>query len=252
MREKIIAANWKMNTTSAEGIQLAQDILEQTGSIDAGKRMIIAPPFTHLQAIADMVKTIPRVSVAAQNCFHETKGAFTGEISPSMLKAVGCGYVIIGHSERRTIFNETEEMILNKIYAALFAGLKVIYCCGEPLIIREENKHKEFVSGQLQRSILKLSEEQIKSIVIAYEPVWAIGTGKNATDAQAQEMHAFIRNAVNAKFGREVAANISILYGGSVKMMNARELFAQPDVDGGLVGGASLNATEFAAIVNSI
>jgi triosephosphate isomerase len=252
MRLKIVAGNWKMNMLFQEGVALAGNILENTGAVSSGKELIFGVPFTHLKSIAEIATKHANVFVAAQNCYHETKGAFTGEVSPAMLKSVGCSYVILGHSERRQYFNETEEIIYKKTLAALYEKLKVIYCCGEPLDIREKNKHKEYVGEQLQGSILKLSEEQIKNIVIAYEPIWAIGTGKTATTQQAQEMHAYIRSTVKAKFGASIAAEISILYGGSVKASNAKELFSQPDVDGGLVGGASLDAVEFAAIVNSI
>lgn len=252
MRTKIVAGNWKMHTTFQEGKQLAVEVLENCGAIPSGKELIFGVPFTHIQSVSEIAIKHRQVYVAAQNCFYETKGAFTGEISPAMLKSVGCSYVILGHSERRQYFNETEETIYKKVLAALYEKLKVIYCCGEPLDIRESNKHKQYVTEQLQGSILKLSEEQIKNVVIAYEPIWAIGTGKTATAEQAQEMHAHIRSTIKAKFGATVAADISILYGGSLKASNAKELFAQPDVDGGLVGGASLNAVEFAAIANSI
>lgn len=252
MRTKIVAGNWKMHTSLQEGIQLASDVVENCGAITPGKELVFGVPFTHLKSVAEIAVKHKYVLVAAQNCYHETKGAFTGEVSAAMLKSVGCSYVILGHSERRQYFNETEEIIYKKTLAALYEKLKVIYCCGEPLDIREKNKHKEYVGEQLQASILKLSEEQIKNVVIAYEPIWAIGTGKTATAEQAQEMHAHIRSTVKATFGATIAADISILYGGSVKATNAKELFAQPDVDGGLVGGASLDVMEFAAIVNSI
>ena len=252
MRLKIVAGNWKMNTTYNEGISLAENVLEQTGNIASGKELIFAAPFIHLKTLAEIAAKHNNIKVAAQNCFYETKGAFTGEVSPAMLKSVGCSYVIVGHSERRTLFNETEEIILKKTLAALYENLKVIYCCGEPLNLRESNKHKEYVAEQLNCSILKLSETQIKNIVIAYEPIWAIGTGKTASAEQAQEIHAFIRSAVKAKFGAAISADITILYGGSVNAANAKELFNQPDVDGGLVGGASLKAEEFAAIANAI
>ena len=252
MRTKIIAGNWKMNTLFQEGVALANNVLENTGAVASGTSLIFGVPFTHLKSIAEISAKHANVSVAAQNCYSETKGAFTGEVSAAMLKSAGCSHVILGHSERRQYFNESEAIIYKKVLATLYEKLKVIYCCGEPLEIREKNKHKEYVSEQLQGSILKLSEKQINNIVIAYEPIWAIGTGKTATTEEAQEMHAHIRSAIKAKFGATVAADISILYGGSVKSSNAKELFAQPDVDGGLVGGASLNAVEFAAIVNSI
>jgi triosephosphate isomerase len=252
MRNKIVAGNWKMNMLLNEGVELTKNVIESVGKVPSGKQLIFATPYIHLKQISDIVKVFSNILVAAQNCYYETKGAFTGEVSAAMLKSVGCSYVILGHSERRQYFNETEETIHRKVLAALYEKLKVIYCCGEPLEIRESNKHKQYVTEQLQGSILKLSEEQIKNVVIAYEPVWAIGTGKTATAEQAQEMHAHIRSIVKATFSAAIAADTSILYGGSVKASNAKELFAQPDVDGGLVGGASLNAVEFAAIVNSL
>lgn len=252
MRLRIAAANWKMNTNINEGLTLLNDVLENIGEITAGNQLILAVPFTHLLSVAQKVVGIKNVHVAAQNCFHENKGAYTGEVSASMIKSVGASHVIVGHSERRQFFAENEDDILKKILVSLYEKLKVIYCCGEPLEIREAGKHLSYVSEQLQGSILKLSNEQIKNIIIAYEPVWAIGTGKTATKEQAQEMHAFIRKAITAKYGAEISAGISILYGGSVKANNAKELFQMPDIDGGLVGGASLNPEEFAAIVHAL
>jgi triosephosphate isomerase len=251
MRLKIVAANWKMHTDFQEGITLVRDVLARCGTLEPGKLLIFAPPFTHLKTIADLTASHQRVAVAAQNCHYEIKGAFTGEVSAAMIQSVGCRYVIIGHSERRMLFNETEELILKKINAALNAGLSVIYCCGEPLEIREQGKHEAYVAGQLSGSVLRLSPTMLSKIIIAYEPVWAIGTGQNATAAQAQQMHTFIRKMINAQYGNDAASGVSILYGGSIKAANAHALFAQPDVDGGLVGGASLNAEEFAAIFNS-
>jgi triosephosphate isomerase (TIM) len=252
MRLRIAAANWKMNTNINEGLNLLNDVLENTGEITAGNQLILAVPFTHLLSVAQKVVGIKNVHVAAQNCFHENKGAYTGEVSASMIKSVGASHVIVGHSERRQFFAENEDDILKKILVCLYEKLKVIYCCGEPLEIREAGKHLSYVSEQLQGSILKLSSEQIENIIIAYEPVWAIGTGKTATKEQAQEMHAFIRKAITAKYGAEISAGISILYGGSVKANNSKELFQMPDIDGGLVGGASLSPEEFAAIVHAL
>jgi triosephosphate isomerase len=252
MRLKIIAANWKMNTTYTEGINLAEVVLEHTGKIDSGKLLLFAPPFIHLKALADIVRSHHHVAVAAQNCSHENQGAFTGEISAAMVHSTGCKYVIIGHSERRSLYHETEDIILQKMLTAIYNKLNVIYCCGEPLDIRESGKHKEYVAEQLNGSLLKLPADMISHVAVAYEPVWAIGTGKTATTEQAQEMHVYIRSLVNNKFGKTVAAETSIIYGGSVKLSNARELFSQRDVDGGLVGGASLIAEEFAAIVNCL
>jgi triosephosphate isomerase len=252
MRLKIVAANWKMNTTYDEGIQLVKNVLEHSGKIDAGKLLLFVPPFTHLKAVADITATFENVAVGAQNCSHENAGAFTGEIAAAMLRSVKCKYVIIGHSERRQLFGETEETILKKIMTAIYNKLNVIYCCGEPLEMRINGTYKEYVAEQLHGSLLKMPDDMIHNVAIAYEPIWAIGTGQTATAEQAQEMHAHIRNFVKIKFGNTIAAEMPILYGGSVKATNARQLFSQLDVDGGLVGGASLNAEEFAAIVNCL
>lgn len=252
MRLKIVAANWKMHTTYDEGLQLINSVLEHSGKIDAGKLLLFSPPFTHLKTIAEKTIGFQNVSVAAQNCHHEKQGAFTGEVSAAMLRSVGCKYVILGHSERRQFFGETEEVILKKMMNAIYNKLHVIYCCGEPLEMRENGTYKEYVAEQLHASVLKMPDDMIHDVAIAYEPIWAIGTGQTATTEQAQEMHAHIRNFIKIKFGNTIAAEMPIIYGGSVKMGNARELFSQNDVDGGLVGGASLNAEEFAAIVNSL
>lgn len=253
MRQKIVAANWKMHTMLEEGIELVRAVLAQIEKkVETGKWVIFAPPFTHLKSVSDIVAAYERIAVAAQNCHYEPKGAYTGEISAAMLRSVGCRYVIIGHSERRRLFYESEEMILKKIEAALQAGLKVIYCCGESWEEREQGMQEKFVAAQLEGSILKLTKDQLSAVVVAYEPVWAIGTGKNATPVEAQQMHAFIRDVIAIRFGHEVAARQSIVYGGSLNAENAREIFAQPDVDGGLVGGASLQAEAFVTIVNSL
>jgi triosephosphate isomerase (TIM) len=252
MRLKIVAANWKMNTTYSEGIKLAENVIEHAGKIDSGKLLLFAPPFTHIHAISELVKGHKHIGVSAQNCSHEKNGAITGEVSAAMIYSAGAKYVIVGHSERRTLFHESEEVILKKMKEAVYNKLNVIYCCGEPLEVRENGKHKDFVSEQLNGSLLKLPDDMISHLCIAYEPIWAIGTGKTAKVEEAQEMHAHIRSMVNHKFGKSVAAEMPVIYGGSLKISNARELFSQRDVDGGLVGGASLNADEFAAIVNCL
>jgi len=239
-----------MNTTVTEGYDLAEGLAEAWKG-DTGKRMIVAPPFTHLLAIQAALNE-SAVSVAAQNCHWETEGAFTGEISAKMLSAMGIDIVILGHSERREIFVETNEIIRRKVDTALAAGLTVIFCCGEPLSVRESGGALNFVESQLKDSLLHLSATQMGSIIIAYEPIWAIGTGVTATADQAQEMHAFMRKLLAQKYSASLADQTTILYGGSVKASNATELFGKPDVDGGLVGGASLSVTDFIKIAQSL
>lgn len=249
-RKRIAAGNWKMNTTVPEGYDLAESLAEAWKG-EEGKEMIIAPPFTHLLAIQAAVNE-SAIDIAAQNCHWAANGAFTGEISPDMLNAMEITTVILGHSERREIFGENNDIIRRKVDAALASDLRVIFCCGEPLSIREAGNALNFVEGQLNESLLHLDAAQMQSIIIAYEPIWAIGTGVTATSDQAQEMHAFIRNLLSKKYSSEVAEQTSILYGGSVKASNAAELFGKPDVDGGLVGGASLTSAEFLKIAQSL
>jgi triosephosphate isomerase (TIM) len=247
-RKKIVAGNWKMNTTLSEGIQLATAVAAQPRAKDVV--VILATPFTHLIPVQKKLKSKDKIALAAQNCHHKNNGAYTGEISPSMLADMRIPYVIIGHSERREYNHESNELLTSKLDAALAAGIKVIFCCGEALDIRRAGSHVSYVERQLQESLYHLTADAMKSVVIAYEPIWAIGTGETASPAQAQEMHAAIRKSLQKKYGKRVADNTSILYGGSVKGNNARELFSQTDVDGGLVGGASLNADEFVQIIN--
>jgi len=247
MRKKIIAGNWKMNTDIDFGVDFLQEITKNRPPTEVV--VILGVPYI---SISELSKVADYVSIAAQNCHQKDSGAYTGEISAKMLKASGASFVILGHSERRQYFNESDELILEKIKIALEEDLRVIYCCGEPLEEREASNHEAYVKNQLSHSILKLSEEQMGRIVIAYEPIWAIGTGKTASSDQAQEMHASIRKLVEDEFGQEVSENMSILYGGSVKPANAKELFSQPDVDGGLVGGASLKTDSFQEIIQSI
>ena len=248
MRKKIVAGNWKMNTLLKDGMELARavDRLEKEKNSDA--LVIIAPPFIHLSKVKELLSN---VRLAAQNCASEDSGAFTGEVSPSMLVSAGAEYVIIGHSERRTLFGEENTLLNKKVILALSQGLKPIYCCGEVLEEREAGKLFDVVREQVEKGLEGVTAGEIGKVVIAYEPVWAIGTGKVATPAQAQEMHRFIRELIEGIFGAEVAENMTLLYGGSCKPSNAAELFANPDVDGGLIGGASLNADDFIAIVNS-
>ena len=246
MRKQIVAGNWKMNTTLQEGIELAKQVdnLMKTETIRA--EVILAPPFIHL---AEVAKLLTLVKLGAQNCASEPKGAFTGEVSAEMISSTGATHVIIGHSERRTYFDEDNILLKKKVQLALDSGLIPVFCCGEVLAEREGERHFEVVRTQVETALFGLSDEEFRKIVIAYEPVWAIGTGVNATPEQAQEMHAFIRGLVREKFGETLADDLTILYGGSCKPTNARELFANPDVDGGLIGGASLKAEDFMGIV---
>lgn len=249
MRKKIVAGNWKMNTTPAEGENLVNQIvtLQKVTQIEA--KLIVAPPFTHLNAVANLLKG-SQVALAAQNCADQLSGAYTGEVSVSMLKAIGCEYVILGHSERREYYHENGETLLRKINVALEQDLIPIFCIGEKLEERESEKHFTVVEQQIKEVLFSINEDNFKRVVVAYEPVWAIGTGRTASSAQAQEMHEFIRNVLSQKFG-SLANNTSILYGGSCKPSNAKELFSQKDVDGGLIGGASLVADDFIAIATS-
>lgn len=248
-RRNIAAGNWKMNTTIEEGIDLAQHVAGAERSKEV--ITILGVPFTHIYPLQKKIKASSKVLLAAQNCHHKTSGAYTGEISPAMLAAMKVPYVIIGHSERREYNHEDNALLASKLRAALDAGLKVIFCCGEALDIRKAGNHITHVKNQLVESLFQLDAKEMKNIVIAYEPIWAIGTGETASPAQAQEMHAAIRTMLVQKYGKRVADSTSILYGGSVKGNNAKELFSQPDVDGGLVGGASLNGAEFVQIINS-
>jgi len=248
MRKKIVAGNWKMNTLLKDGMELAKAVekLENEKSNDV--LVIIAPPYTHLSRVNDL---IDHVKLSAQDCASEASGAYTGEVSPDILLSTGVEFVILGHSERRAYYNEDNELLNKKVKLALSKGLKPIYCCGEVLEERESGKLFDVVRAQLEVGLKNLSAEEISRVVIAYEPVWAIGTGLVATPDQAQEMHKFIRGLLVELFNEQVAENTSILYGGSCKPSNAEELFANPDVDGGLIGGAALKAEDFIAIVNA-
>ncbi len=250
MRKRIVAGNWKMNTNIAEGAELAKMVINKKSTVNSDVELIVIPPFTHINEVAKITNGTS-IKVGAQNCAEWSKGAYTGEVSASMIKAVGATHVVIGHSERREYFKEDNHLLLRKIKEVLSNGLTPIYCCGEKLDERESGKYFDVVEQQVSESLFELSSEQMQKIVIAYEPVWAIGTGRNATAEQAQEMHAYIRKILAKKFGQEIANGISILYGGSCKPSNAAEIFAKPDVDGGLIGGASLVADDFIAIANS-
>jgi len=253
MRKKIVAGNWKMNTVVRDGVALASTISNDLKNIDLREdiSVIIAPPFTHLTFISQVID-ISKILLAAQNCSVESKGAFTGEISAEMLNLLGCDAVIIGHSERRAYFNETSDILKKKTEQVLANDLIPIFCCGEILEQRESGDHFNVIKDQISEALFGFNGEDFSKIVIAYEPVWAIGTGVTASDEQAQEMHAFIRKIVSGKFGDNIADDMTILYGGSVNPSNAAELFSQTDVDGGLVGGASLKADSFVEIIKSI
>ena len=252
MRKQIAAANWKMNLTYQEGERLLDDILRQRISLKAHQLVIFAVPFPYLLMTRSEVEEEKNYYTSAQNCYHQKSGAFTGEISASMLHSIGVPYCIIGHSERREYFNETNEILAQKLTLCLENFITPIFCCGEPLSIREAGTQNEYVAKQLEESLFHLTAKEVKDIFIAYEPIWAIGTGKTASTEQAQEMHAHLRAVLASKYGQRTADEISILYGGSVKANNAKEIFACPDVDGGLVGGASLVAADFAEIIRAL
>lgn len=248
MRKNIVAGNWKMNTTVSEGVKLATEVNEALNGVDAKCEVIICVPFTHLTSCKAVCGE--KLHLGAENCADHTKGAYTGEVSASMVASTGADYVILGHSERRAYYGETVEMLAEKTKLALENNLKVIFCIGEVLEEREAGKQNEVVKGQLE-SVFSLSAEDFGKIVLAYEPVWAIGTGKTATDDQAEEIHAYIRSLIAEKYGDKVADDTTILYGGSCKPSNAKGLFAKPNVDGGLIGGASLDAESFMGIVTA-
>ncbi len=241
-----------MNKTREEGLALVSELTNMIrDEVRSNVQVVLCPPFVHLTAVGKLIESYDNVSLGAQNCHQKTSGAYTGEISAAMLQSIGVQYVILGHSERRQYFGESNQLLKEKVDIALQTGLTPIFCCGESLQQREEGIHMDFVRSQLTESLFHLSNEQLRRIVIAYEPIWAIGTGKTATNAQAQEMHATLRAHLATKYGAGLAGEIRILYGGSVNAGNAAELFASPDVDGGLVGGASLKSREFTDIVKA-
>jgi triosephosphate isomerase len=252
MRKQIAAANWKMNLTLTEGEALLDAINAKPHSLAPNQEAIFAVPFPYISMAQAKVGDKTNVYVAAQNCSNKLSGAYTGEVSVTMLQSMCVKYVVIGHSERREYFNESNELLAQKVNICLENKTTPLFCCGEPLEIRESATQNEYVAKQLADSLFHLNANSIKHVVIAYEPIWAIGTGKTASSDQAQEMHAFIRSHIASKYGATIADSISILYGGSVKSANAIEIFSQPDVDGGLVGGASLIADEFVAIINAL
>jgi len=252
MRKQIAAANWKMNLSQDEATSLLDQLLTTDHSLSAHQEAIFAVPAIYIPLATQKLAGKNNVYVAAQNCHQKNSGAYTGEIAAAMFASVGVKHIVLGHSERREYFAESDALLAEKTDAVLAIGSTPIFCCGEPLSIREAGTQNSFVEEQLKNSLFHLSAEQIVKVVIAYEPIWAIGTGKTATSEQAQEIHAYIRSVFANKYGQAIADQISILYGGSVKAANAKEIFSQPDVDGGLVGGASLIATEFAAIINAL
>jgi len=250
MRKNIVAGNWKLNTTLPEGLALAEGLNEALKGHATNCDVVIGTPFTHLASIASAIDT-SRIGVAAQNCANKEKGAYTGEVSAAMIASTGAKYVIIGHSERRAYYHETSAILKEKVQLALAHQLTPIFCIGEVLDERNANKHFDVVYEQINDALFDLSSEDFGKLVLAYEPVWAIGTGVTATAEQAQEMHAYIRQTIAGKYGEVVANDTTILYGGSCNADNAKELFANPDVDGGLIGGASLGVSKFLPIIEA-
>ncbi len=250
MRKNIVAGNWKMNMNLQEGLALATALNEALKGITVHCDVVIGTPFIHLASVSNSIDTT-KIGVSAQNCADKVSGAYTGEVSAGMIASTGAKYVILGHSERRAYYHETPAMLKEKVIQALASNLTPIFCIGEVLEERESEKHFEVVKSQIETSLFELSTEDFSKLVLAYEPVWAIGTGKTATAAQAQEMHAFIRQTIAEKYGNEIANDTSILYGGSCNASNAKELFSNSDVDGGLIGGASLGVDKFMPIIEA-
>jgi triosephosphate isomerase len=252
MRKQIAAANWKMNLTYQQGEKLLDEILEAEIELANHQLALFAVPYPYLLMTRSETEEEKNYYAAAQNCYNKKSGAYTGEVSTEMLHSMNINYCVLGHSERREYFGETNAMLAEKVNLCFEHFITPIFCCGEPLSIREAGTQNEFVAQQLRESLFHLSADKIKNIIIAYEPIWAIGTGKTATTAQAQEMHQYLRSVLAGQYGEAVADEIPILYGGSVKAANAKELFGSPDVDGGLVGGASLVAAEFIEIIKAL
>ena len=250
MRKKIVAGNWKLNTTLAEANSLVNEIIEKSGNVKSAQ-LIVCPPFPWIVPVHQLIRNTS-LSVGAQNCASEEKGAFTGEVSATMLVSAGARYVILGHSERRALYGETDLIINQKVKLAIHAGLTVIFCCGESMQQRNDGSFKEVISNQLFEGLDGITEEQMNQVIVAYEPVWAIGTGLTATPDQAQEVHTFIREQVRTNFDENRADSTSIIYGGSCNAGNAASLFSMPDIDGGLIGGASLKADDFIAIASAL
>jgi triosephosphate isomerase len=252
MRKQIAAANWKMNLTYQQGEKLLDDIFDAKISLQDHQLTIFAVPYPYLLMTRSEVEEEKNYYAAAQNCYHKKSGAYTGEVSVEMLHSLGIAYCVIGHSERREYFAETHAMLAEKINLCFDSFITPIFCCGEPLSVREAGTQNDFVQVQLKESLFHLPDDKIRNIIIAYEPIWAIGTGKTASTEQAQEMHRYLRSVLADQYGEAIASEIPILYGGSVKAGNAKELFSCPDVDGGLVGGASLVAADFAEIIRAL
>lgn len=250
MRKNIVAGNWKMNTTVPEGVALAKEVNDALAATTPNCDVVICVPFTHLCPVAAVIDQT-RLGLGAENCADHKSGAYTGEVSAPMVASTTAKYVILGHSERRQYYGETAETLREKVALALENGLTPIFCIGEVLSEREDGSFNDVVRRQVEEGLFNLSAEDFGKIILAYEPVWAIGTGKTATPDQAEDMHAWIRSVIAGKYGKEVAENTSILYGGSCKPSNAAELFAKPDIDGGLIGGASLKCADFMGIVNA-
>ena len=254
MRQNLVAGNWKMNLTYPEGLALVEEItrlVADAAPAANAPQVVICPPFPLLHGVGQQLPKSSNFHLGAQNCHQKESGAFTGEVSAKMLASVGCEYVILGHSERRQYFREDDELLSQKLKAALAAGLKPIFCVGESLDTREADETFNYIGRQLTDGLFHLSNEEFDQVTVAYEPIWAIGTGRTATSAQAQEVHAFIRERIARAYDAKAALDTTILYGGSANAQNARELFSQPDVDGGLIGGASLKAADFLAIIQS-
>lgn len=252
MRKRIVAGNWKMNKTYDDAIALVSEVVNMVKDEVTGQtEVVLCPPSVFLTTLKQYIPAGGRISLGAQNCHEKASGAYTGEISAPMLQSIGVNYVILGHSERRQYFNESNAQLAEKVDAALANGLTPIFCCGESLEMREGGDYIGFVKEQLTQSLFHLTPEQFASIVIAYEPIWAIGTGLTASSQQAQDMHLALRQHLASQYGEEAAQNTSILYGGSANAQNAAELFAQPDVDGGLIGGASLKSRDFTTVVKA-
>ncbi|RYZ50715.1 MAG: triose-phosphate isomerase [Sphingobacteriales bacterium] len=252
MRKKIVAANWKMNLTLEEGKSLVEAITSANPAVSDMRQVVLATPYVHLVQTAAQLEEFDHFHLGAQNCYSESSGAFTGEISASMLQSAGVQYVIIGHSERREYFQENDAVLVKKMTQVLQNNMQVIFCCGEPLEVRDAARENEYVEKQIQAALFHLTEEQLANISIAYEPIWAIGTGRTASSQQAQDMHAHIRQVIANKYGETAASRMTILYGGSCNAQNAKELFACPDVDGGLIGGASLKSDAFLSIIDAM
>ncbi len=250
MRKNIVAGNWKMNTSFNEAIELAENLKSLENTFDKNTEVIVCPPFLYTKTLIDIFYD-SSIKVGVQNSASNEEGAYTGEVSAKMIKSINADYVIIGHSERREYYCENDEILNTKLNLVLKNNLKPIFCVGEQLEDRKAGNHFDVIKSQIINGTFGLDKEQFANIIIAYEPVWAIGTGETASPEQAQEIHLFIRNLISEKYGNNIANNISILYGGSVKPNNAKEIFSKTDVDGGLIGGAALNANDFKEIINS-